>query len=75
MLGKRARYRKVLKQSGISSHNAISIGDEVRDIEAANHEHIPFGAVAWGFNHIDSLVAHAPAEVFMEVDDIRKQIG
>ena len=75
MLGKRARYRKVLKQSGLQPHDAISIGDEVRDIEAANHERIPFGAVAWGYNHIDALKAHAPAEVFLEVADIRKQIG
>lgn len=75
MFGKRARYRKVLKQSGLRPHEAISIGDEIRDIEASNQERIPFGAVAWGYTHIDALKAHAPAEVFTHMDDILKQIG
>lgn len=75
MFGKRARYRKVLKQSGVRPSKAISIGDEIRDIEASQQEHIPFGAVAWGYTHIDALKAHAPTEVFAQVDDILKQIG
>jgi phosphoglycolate phosphatase len=75
VFGKRARYRKVLKQSGVRPSEAISIGDEIRDVEASHQEHIPFGAVAWGYTHIDALKAHTPAEVFMQVDDILKQIG
>jgi phosphoglycolate phosphatase len=70
LFGKPARYRKVLKQSGLQRHEILSIGDEIRDIEAANQERIPFGAVAWGYTHIDALRKHAPAEVFMQVDDI-----
>jgi phosphoglycolate phosphatase len=75
MLGKRARYRKVLKQSGVRPHETLSIGDEIRDIEASTQERIPFGAVAWGYTHIDALKAHQPACVFMQMDDILKQIG
>ena len=75
MFGKRARYRKVLKQSGVRPSEALSIGDEIRDIEASNQERIPFGAVAWGYTHIDALKAHAPAEIFTHIDDILKQIG
>jgi phosphoglycolate phosphatase len=75
MFGKRARYRKVLKQSDVRPGEAISIGDEIRDIEASNQERIPFGAVAWGYTHIDALKAHSPAEVFMQINDILKQIG
>ena len=70
MLGKRARYGKVLKQSGLLPQEVISIGDEIRDIEAAQQARIPFGAVAWGYTHIDALTARSPAEVFMQVDDI-----
>lgn len=75
LFGKRARYRKLLKQSGVQAGDAISIGDEIRDIEAANQERIPFGAVSWGYTHIDALKAHAPAEVFIQVDDILGQIS
>ncbi len=75
MFGKRARYRKVVRQSGVQPREAISIGDEIRDIEAANQERIPFGAVAWGYTHIDALMAHAPAEVFIQMEDILKRIG
>jgi phosphoglycolate phosphatase len=75
MLGKRSRYRKVLKQSGVPPSKTLSIGDEIRDIEASNQERIPFGAVAWGYTHIDALKSHDPAEVFMHMEDILKQIG
>jgi phosphoglycolate phosphatase len=70
VFGKRQHYRRVLKQSGIRPQDAISIGDEIRDIEASTQEHIPFGAVAWGYTHVDALKAHAPAEVFTQLDDI-----
>jgi phosphoglycolate phosphatase len=75
MLGKRARYRKILKKSGIAASAALSIGDEIRDIEASNQERIPFGAVAWGYTHVDALKAHAPAEVFTQIDDILKVLS
>jgi phosphoglycolate phosphatase len=74
LFGKRAGFRKVLKQSGVLPSEALCIGDEVRDIEAATKEGIPFGAVAWGFNHIEALKAHSPAEVFEHVDDIIARI-
>lgn len=75
LFGKRARYRKLLKQSGLQPGEAISIGDEIRDIEAANQEHIPFGAVAWGYTHIDALKTHAPIEIFAQMGDILGKIG
>jgi phosphoglycolate phosphatase len=68
--GKGSRFRKVVKASGVPRAQSLAIGDEIRDIEAANKEQIPFGAVAWGFNHIEALRAYAPAEVFTSLDDI-----
>ena len=70
MFGKRSRFRRVLKQTGVRPSEALCVGDEVRDAEAANRERIPFGAVAWGFTNIATLQARAPAEVFTRVDDI-----
>lgn len=75
MLGKRGSFRRVLKRSGLRAEEIISIGDEIRDIEAANAERIPFGAVSWGYTHINALKAHSPAEVFTQVSDIFEQVS
>jgi phosphoglycolate phosphatase len=74
MMGKRARFRKILKQSGLRPDEVICIGDEIRDIEASHQERIPFGAVAWGYTHIEALKERSPAEVFMRVEDIFLQV-
>ncbi len=70
LFGKRARFRNVLKQSGVQPHEAMSIGDEIRDIEASHKEQIPFGAVSWGFTHVEALKALGPTAVFATVEDI-----
>lgn len=70
MFGKRARFRRVLRNSGIPAAQAISIGDEIRDAEAARAAGIDFGAVAWGYTRPPSLHAQSPALFFETVDDI-----
>lgn len=70
MFGKRAKFRAVLRRSGIPAAQAIAIGDETRDAEAARAAGIAFGAVAWGYGHIDSLRPHAPDEIFFSLDEI-----
>lgn len=70
LFGKRSRFRTVLKQSGVQPHQALSIGDEIRDIEASHKEQIPFGAVSWGFTHVEALKTLGPTAVFATVDDI-----
>lgn len=70
MFGKRAKFRTVLRRAGISAAKAIAIGDETRDAEAARAVGIAFGAVAWGYGHIDSLRPHAPDEIFLAIDEI-----
>ncbi len=70
MFGKQGSFRRILKQSGVLPHQALCIGDELRDMEAARQAGIPFGAVTWGFTQIEALRAHSPAEVFTRMDDI-----
>jgi phosphoglycolate phosphatase len=70
MFGKSAKLRKVLKQSGVEAAEAICIGDEIRDIEAAQKVSIPFGAVSWGYARVDVLIAREPDEVFASVDEL-----
>jgi phosphoglycolate phosphatase len=71
LFGKHSRFRTILKRSGVSAHDALYIGDELRDLEAARRAQIRFGAVAWGFTRIEALLAHQPDEVFRQVDDLR----
>ena len=70
MFGKRPKLRAVLRSSGIPAAEALCIGDEVRDLEAARAEGIAFGAVTWGYTRPEALRAHAPEEVFESVEDV-----
>ena len=70
IFGKQAHVRRVLKRSGVRPANALCIGDEIRDYEAASAVGMPFGAVAWGYTTIEALAACAPAVVFHHIEDI-----
>ena len=70
MFGKQAHFRRVLKRSGVRPANALCIGDQIRDDEAASAVGMPFGAVAWGDTTVDALQACAPAAVFHEVEEL-----
>lgn len=72
LFGKQAKIRKVLKKSGFRAVEALCIGDEIRDIEAAHEEGIDFGAVAWGYTHVGTLQQYNPRNVFTTPADIGK---
>ena len=46
----------------------ISIGDEVRDIDAATSQGIDSGAVTWGYANEDALRARAPNVIFTSIN-------
>jgi phosphoglycolate phosphatase len=70
MFGKRAKLRSVLRRSGVPASAAISIGDELRDLQASRAAGITFGAVSWGYTDPRALRAHAPDEIFANFEDI-----
>jgi phosphoglycolate phosphatase len=70
MFGKAAKFRKVLRRTGCDPHAAITIGDEIRDLEAARAAGIPFGAVAWGYTRFDALQARRPDAAFVSIAEI-----
>jgi phosphoglycolate phosphatase len=74
LFGKRGKLWRVLKQSGVRPSEAIFVGDEIRDIEAAKAEGIPFGALAWGYTHVAALEAYSPAAVFADVGEVVEKI-
>jgi phosphoglycolate phosphatase len=74
LFGKAAKFRRVVRRAGLSPAQAIAIGDEVRDIEAARAASIACGAVSWGFAAPNALRALAPDLMFERMDDIARDL-
>ncbi|MEO2219595.1 HAD hydrolase-like protein [Chromobacterium vaccinii] len=70
LFGKSHRLRRILKKMNAHEAAAIYIGDEIRDAEAAEHAGLRFGAVAWGYTHIDALLRTKPHRVFHSPADL-----
>ncbi len=75
IFGKRPKMRKALRECGVPAAQAIAIGDEIRDVEAARAEGIPFGAVSWGYASREALAALHPAEIFDTVEEIVQRVA
>jgi phosphoglycolate phosphatase len=75
VFGKAARFRRLLRATGIPAAAAIAIGDETRDIEAARAAGIAAGAVAWGYAAAPLLAAHRPDMLFTSPEDIARSCG
>ena len=70
LFGKAKKFRRVVKRAGLAPAQVISIGDEVRDIEAARAAGIACAAVMWGYAAPNALRALAPELVFERMEDI-----
>lgn len=74
LFGKAAKFRRVVKRAGFAAAQAISIGDEVRDIEAARAAGISCAAVMWGYAAPNALRALGPELVFERMEDIAARL-
>lgn len=70
LFGKAAKFKAVLKAFRARPEEALSIGDELRDIEAARKVGMAVGAVTWGYAHEDSLLSEKPDHIFAKPADI-----
>ena len=70
IFGKAAKFRQVLRASGVPRERILCIGDEARDMEAAAAERLPCAAVTWGYATPELLRAQGPTHVFDSIDDI-----
>lgn len=75
IFGKRPKLRAALRGSGVPAAEAVCIGDEVRDLEAAREEGIAFWAVSWGYTNPGTLRAHAPEEMLDSPREILEKLG
>jgi len=60
LFGKAGLFRKVLKREHLNREETLCIGDEVRDIEAAQVVGMSIVAVSWGFNSRKALMKYNP---------------
>ena len=70
LFGKAAKFKRVIKQADIAPRDAIAIGDELRDIDAARAAGVHCGAVAWGYADPAALAALEPDMMFKTMDEI-----
>ncbi len=70
LFGKRGKLLRMSRLSGIGPAEAIVIGDEIRDLNAAKAARMAFGAVSWGMNRPEALGAGGADVVFPRMADI-----
>jgi len=75
IFGKASKFRWTMKRMGCPPGEVLTIGDELRDAEAAREAGIDFGAVAWGYTELAGLLRGAPARVFHEPADLLALLG
>ncbi|KQW71432.1 HAD family hydrolase [Phenylobacterium sp. Root77] len=75
VFGKAAKFREVIRKSGVSEADVLSVGDEVRDIEAARKLRLATGAVTWGYATPEILRAQRPSAMFETTDDVLREAG
>jgi phosphoglycolate phosphatase len=75
IFGKTAKIGAVVRNSKVAAGDAIYVGDEIRDLEAARHAGLAFGAVAWGYTRREALAAFAPTLTFTRVDQIASELA
>jgi phosphoglycolate phosphatase len=70
LFGKARRLHRILQRTHICNENAIYVGDEIRDADAARKIGIRFGAVAWGYTELQALISMQPAAIFKTPADL-----
>ncbi|HVZ29911.1 MAG TPA: HAD hydrolase-like protein [Asticcacaulis sp.] len=70
LFGKVGKFKALLQSLDLKPHDALAIGDELRDIEAARAAGIKAGTVAWGYTAPERLMAEKPDYLFETPADI-----
>jgi phosphoglycolate phosphatase len=71
LFGKPKKFRHALRRSGIEAVQAIAVGDEVRDVEAARAVQVASAAVLWGYASGQALRGAGATHVCESFDVLR----
>ena len=74
VFGKHWKFRRVARKLGAKPSETICIGDEIRDIEAANAAGMDSGAVAWGYALPGALQAARPTHFFNSIEEMMQRL-
>lgn len=72
--GKASKFRTVLKTLGIDHIEALAVGDEIRDIDAAREAGLAAGSITFGYNSRKALASHNPDYLFDDYDDLLRVV-
>lgn len=72
IFGKSTRLRSLLRRVRVPPRQALYIGDQSVDLEAARDAGMAAGAVGWGYASMASLRALDPDECFETVQDLHR---
>jgi len=75
VFGKHWKFRRVARKLGAKPTETICIGDEIRDIEAADAASMDSGAVAWGYALPAALQAAKPTHLFNSIEEITQRLA
>lgn len=73
--GKGRVIRKILKERKLTARQVLLIGDEVRDIEAAQETGIHIAAVTWGYNSRLAIESQKPDHLIESPNDLRELVS
>jgi len=70
LTGKSKHLRSIARTFSLNPAEMLYIGDEIRDVRAAQKAAIAIAAVTWGFNSRDSLAVENPLHLIDTPDDL-----
>lgn len=74
LFGKAHKFRQLSRRAGVPLQAMLSIGDEVRDIEAARSVGMATAAVTWGCAREGALREAGPDAVFQSVEELKRAL-
>jgi phosphoglycolate phosphatase len=74
LFGKARRFRRTIRRAGVAPAEAIGVGDELRDIEAARAAGAAAGAVHWGYATAEGLLRGSPDLTFSRIDELAARL-
>lgn len=74
LFGKARKFRRLLRKLRVAPGDALSVGDETRDVVAARKTGVRCGAVLWGYANPGILTAMQPDWLFTGPDHVVRTV-
>lgn len=75
LFSKASALRGLIRREGIQPSDLLYVGDELRDVEAAQRVGARCAAVGWGYTALDSLAAARPDYLAGHPDELLAQLA